>query len=178
MTSANITIDNTCLIKRQSDWYLLQQQNQGWAEVYADDYVCTVLSKLNATANTSMAHNNLKNKLQFGDDIYIISDIEFSKLPLPTILKLIKASYDKSKLGVYVALLSYYITPTTVDSTLPDSYKQSISELFDKEFSYATRSENLSIVEDNPINIINNNELVEGANFIFVHPNIRYFLWK
>ena len=177
----NISIDDSCLVKRQVDWHDLQKKSQGWSEIHPDRVLCDRLFKLQPSVNLKFAHQNLKNKLsslESGNDMFVITDIEISKIPLEGILQLVKQKYNESTLGVYVALLSYYITPKQVNRSLPDSYSESIHIYFQTEFSYAAQVEDHSQVYDVPTDLIKDNDLVEGANFIFVHPNIRFFLLK
>jgi hypothetical protein len=177
----NISVDDSCLVKRHVDWHDLQKKSQGWSEIHPDHVLCNRLLELHPSVNLKFAHQNLKNKLSSlepGNDMFVITDIEISKIPLEGILQLIKQKYNESTLGVYIALLSYYITPKQVNSDLPDSYSESIRMYFQNEFSYAARVEDHSQVYDVPTDLVKDNALVEGANFIFVHPNIRFFLWK
>jgi hypothetical protein len=66
-----------------------------------------------------------------------------------------------------------------VDSTLTGSYSQNIDTVFRKNLSFATHIEQYSTVIDYPVKVANSEGTMrEGSNYIFVHPNIRYFLWK
>jgi hypothetical protein len=107
-----------------------------------------------------------------------LTDIELGKLPLETFFKLVRKKYNDSKFGGYIAVLSYYLNTNVVRHDLQGSYSENIAQVFSENLSYVNRLENLSSVTDFPINKTKNNVLIEGSNFIFVHPNIRYFLWK
>jgi hypothetical protein len=62
---------------------------------------------------------------------------------------------------------------------MSDSYSKNIDFVFRENFSYADHIENYSIVQDYPLKITDEQDnLIEGSNYIFVHPNIRYFLMK
>ena len=111
-------------------------------------------------------------------DFFVITDLELSKFPLDMFFKLVEKQYKNSSTGGYIACLSYYINSRKQYAGLGDSYSKNISMVFNQELSFAARLENYSQVFDRPIDPVVNNQLVEGANFIFVHPNIRYFLWK
>jgi hypothetical protein len=176
----NNFITNDSLIKRNHDWYELQKVNQKWDLLEIDKFVFNKIPN-NFSVNVKYAHSSLKNlynNLDKNNDFYIISDLSISKFPLENIIKIIKKLYNLSNFGVYVSLLSYYITPKKNLSDLPDSYEESLKIYFEEKFSFANKIENYSVVSDNPLNLLKNNHLIEGANFIFVHPNIRYFLWK
>ena len=160
------------------DWYRLQQKYMCFDEISPDAQVLEQVKGLGV--NTDFAHNNLKTKLHnTGNDVFLITDIEISKkLPLEQIVKLVKRCYNKCNKGVYVSLLSYWITPKHVDKSLPDSYANSIRIYFQEQFDFANTLQDISISNDNSMRINANGVLEEGQNFIFVHPNIRYWLWK
>lgn len=160
------------------NWYRLQQLYIGFDEISADGEVLRRVS--NYSVNTDFAHNNLKEKIHnTGHDIALITDINVSKkLPVEHIIKLVKRLYEQSSVGVYVSLLSYWITPQHTDKSLPESYTDSIKIYFDKQFNFANKVEDVSICDDNSMRVNEHKVMEEGQNFIFVHPNIRYWLWK
>lgn len=177
----NIEIDNSCSIKKPVDWYNLQKKFQGWDEIDPDQKIITIVKDLKLSVDTKFAHLNLKNKLNFakkGSDLILLTDMELSKISFETLLKIIRAKYKESGKCLYFSLSSYYLNPKNKNKSLSESYQKSIEELFAKELFYVTKIENLSIVNDYPIKNFKDKKLLEGSNFIFVHPNIRYFLWK
>lgn len=172
-------------MKNSNAWYNLQQKNQGWKEIEPDYELTQFLSSKSWSLNLKFCHANLKEKLsQFNvekteKDFFVITDIEISKLPLSYLFKLIKKNYDTHKIGGYIACLSYYLNvQKTYDISDQLTYSQSIKKIFEQELSFANLLEDKSCVNDNPINLVKEDSLVEGSNFIFVHPNIRYFIWK
>ena len=87
--------------------------------------------------------------------------------------------YNKSNRGIYIAALSYYLSPLSFDETLSGIYSENIDTVFRKNFAFADRIENLSTVIDYPLQLAHQQGyMIEGGNYIFVHPNIKYFLWK
>jgi hypothetical protein len=146
--------------------------------------VANRLKSTNWTLDLSYCHRSLKEMLmpcttahQYSD-FFVLTDIELGKLPLETFFKLVRKKYNDSKFGGYIAVLSYYLNTNVVRHDLQGSYSENIAQVFSENLSYVNRLENLSSVTDFPINKTKNNVLIEGSNFIFVHPNIRYFLWK
>ena len=112
-------------------------------------------------------------------DLYIITDIELSKNRLEELFAFYQDCYNKSKRGIYIAALSYYLSPLNFDETLSGTYSENIDTVFRKNCAFADRIENLSTVIDHPLQLAHRQHfMIEGANFIFVHPNIKYFLWK
>jgi len=171
-------------MKRYHDWYKLQQDFQGWNGITPDETVINRLSDKNWSIDTKHCHLSLKQSLsKFSNetgssDFFILTDVEIGKLPLDVFFKIVKKKYESSKHGGYIAILSYYLNVKVSDPSLTGSYKENIETVFSNNLSYVSNLENVSDVVDFPINIVVDDELVEGANFIFVHPNIRYFLWK
>ena len=94
------------------------------------------------------------------------------------LFKLFRNQYLKSQVGGYIAVLSYYINSKTRYNNLGNSYSKNIEQVFGQGLSFANKIENQSCVTDYPILVTKNGQLLEGSNFIFVHPNIRYLLWK
>jgi len=169
--------------RRNPDWYDLQKKVQGWDEIAPDQKIIDLVADKGWSLDVSRCHDNLKTKLrQFHvdkphTDFSVITDLELSKLPLPFVIKMIKHYYEKSNIGVYVAMLSYYInSPERFD--LADNYPNNLARVFEMKFNFANSIEDHSCVSDLPINHTHGGALLEGSNFIFVHPNIRYFLWK
>jgi hypothetical protein len=171
-------------MKRYSNWYNLQKDFQGWQIIQPDLDVETVVSKNNWCLDLEYCHPSLRELLEKYHipkstvDFFVVTELELSKLPLDVFFKLIKRQYENSSTGGYIACLSYYLNCKKSYTDLSNSYSNNINTVFDQELSFATRTENHSVVMDYPINKILNGELIEGSNFIFVHPNIRYFLWK
>lgn len=169
--------------KRNPDWYQLQKNIQGWDEIGPDQKIINLISNKAWSLNLDHCHDNLRNKLQQYHvekpytDFYVITDLELSKLPLSMVIKLIKHCYEQSQVGVYVALLSYYLN-SRERYNLADTYKENIARVFEQKFSFAANLDDHSCVLEYPINEVRDGQLYDGANFIFVHPNIRYFLWK
>ena len=171
-------------MKRYHDWYNLQKKFQGWDIIQSDTNVVNVVSQSNWCLNLDHCHQSLKNLLEKYHvpkpqvDFFVITDLELSKLPLDIFFKLIEKQYKNSSTGGYIACLSYYINARKQYAGLGDSYSKNISMVFNQELCFADRVENHSEVFDCPIKEVVDGKLVEGSNFIFVHPNIRYFLWK
>ena len=170
--------------KRVHNWYQLQQDIQGWNEIKPDQDVVDRLAGKHWNINLSKCHDNLKQKLlphivkKSELDFFVITDLEFSKMPLNVLFKYYKDCYKKSKFGIYISVLSYYINSPTKYKHLTDTYSKNIDLIFRENLNFVNRIENVSDVNDWPINIVKDNSLIEGSNFIFVHPNVRYFLWK
>lgn len=166
------------------DWYQIQKEYQGWNEILPDYKIIELVAKQSWSLNLKHCHKNLRDKLKpyhvekSEIDFSVITDIELSKLPLKFIFKMIKNEYQTAKVGVYVALLSYYLNTPPYNNLPSVPYSENIATVFKQNLSFANQIENKSCVIDNPITKSNCNILIEGSNFIFVHPNIRYFLWK
>jgi hypothetical protein len=171
-------------MKRYHDWYKLQKDFQGWDAIQPDIDVVNIVSKNNWCLNLDHCHASLKNLLEKYHmpkeqvDFFVITDPELSKFPLDVFFKLVTKHYKNSSIGGYMAHLSYYLNTRKKYSGLGDSYSKNINMVFDQELSFANRLEDCSVLLDYPITKVINGQLVEGSNFIFVHPNIRYFLWK
>lgn len=171
-------------MKRYHNWYKLQQDFQGWKGISPDKVVLDRIREKNWSIDLRYCHFSLQQALANFEsknnrpDFFIMSDLEIGKLPLDVVFKMIKQFYDNSKFGGYIAILSYYLNVRKPDRTLTGSFKQNIETVFSRNLSYVSNLENLSTVNDYPINTLENGVLLEGTNFIFVHPNIRYFLWK
>jgi hypothetical protein len=174
------------MAKRHHDWYKLQKDYQGWQNINPDMVVTEILQPLNLKINFDYCHYGLKDMLNTYQcvndeiaDFYIITDIELSKKPLSELFSLYRNCYNKSRVGIYIAALSYYLESDIVVPLINDAYSKTISEVFKKNLDFATRIEEYSTVIDYPIAVANSNgSMIEGANYIFVHPNIKYFLWK
>lgn len=172
-------------MKRSHDWYKLQQEYQGWAEIRADYDVLHRVQNQKWSFDIQHCHKSLANLLtthactkKTHTDFFVLTDLELSKLPLETLFKIIKFKYEQSSVGGYVAILSYYINNQKRLEKLGDSYPTNIDTVFRENFSYVRKIECVSNIIENPIDVIVDGQLLEGSNFIFVHPNIRYFLWK
>ena len=171
-------------MKRYHNWHNLQRDFQGWQIIQPDLDVEHVVSQNNWCLNLEYCHSSLKEQLKKYHvpkptmDFFVVTELELSKLPLDIFFKLVKHQYDNSSTGGYIACLSYYLNCRKSYTDLGNSYRDNISMVFDQELSFAMSTENCSAVTDYPINNLLNGELIEGSNFIFVHPNIRYFLWK
>jgi hypothetical protein len=167
------------------DWYELQKRNLLFNEIAPDQEVIQRLTHTNWTIDLSKAHQNLKTKLWSHNtsdkkfDFFIMTDIELSKLPLEMFFKIVQHKYQHSKYGGYIALLSYYLTSNTTYSDLGASYKYNINQVCSQYLEFVNNIENKSMVYDQPIDLLDDKgKLLEGSNFIFVHPNIRFWLWK
>ena len=171
-------------MKRYHDWYKLQKDFQGWDTIQPDADVVNVVSQNDWCLNLDHCHASLKNLLEKYHvpkpqvDFFVITDLELSKFPLDMFFRLVEKQYKNSLTGGYIACLSYYLNSRKKYAGLTDSYSKNISMVFDQELSFAEQVENHSQVFDRPIAEVVDGQLVEGSNFIFVHPNIRYFLWK
>lgn len=172
--------------KRHPDWYKLQKDAQGWDNIDPDKVVTEILSPLGLLINFEYCHYGLKNMLDnfvcppnTQPDFYIITELELSKRPLPELFELYRTCYNSSRVGIYIAALSYYLEPDYVDPSLTDCYSKNIDTVFRKNLDFAFKIDNYSTVINYPILAAKkHNFMQEGANYIFVHPNIKYFLWK
>jgi hypothetical protein len=171
-------------MKRHHNWYNLQKDFQGWQIIKPDADIRNLVSKNNWCLNLDYCHSSLKELLiqyhvpKSVVDFFVITDLELSKFPLDVFFKLVKHQYENSSIGGYIACLSYYINSRKSYIGLGNSYCDNINTVFQNELYFASRIENCSVVVDYPINKLSGDVLIEGTNFIFVHPNIRYFLWK
>lgn len=171
-------------MKRYHDWYSLQKNFQGWDEIRPDHDVLTKLQDRRWSMDLTHCHENLKRLLREVDvagdqqDFFIITDLELSKFPLHMFFKIVEKKYQKSRYGGYIAALSYYLNPRRPDHDLSGTYSENIDRVFRSNLHFANKIECVSQVNDDPISIVVDNRLLEGTNFIFVHPNIRYYLWK
>jgi len=171
-------------MKRYHNWHNLQKDFQGWQIIRPDLDVETVVSKHSWCLNLEYCHSSLKELLKKyhvpkpAVDFFVVTELELSKLPLDVFFKLVQHQYKNSSTGGYIACLSYYLNCRKSYTGLSNSYSNNIRTIFDQELLFATSTENCSAVTDYPINKLSNGQLIEGSNFIFVHPNIRYFLWK
>ena len=115
-------------------------------------------------------------------DFFVISDMEFGKLPLLEIERLIKYYYDVSKNGGYFAIQSYYLNwqndthaarpglPLSIDSAVPRWVEQYIGV---KTYT------NDSLKISNPLaNVDSDGRLIAGSDFMYTHGNMRIWLWK
>lgn len=172
--------------KRFHDWYKMQKNVQGWTSIPPDTNLANILAPMGLSLNFDYCHNSIKQLLGTFEcmpdqqpDLYIITDIELSKLRLEDLFALYRDYYNKSRRGIYIAALSYYLAPLSVDETLTGSYSENIDTVFRANCSFASHIENLSTVIDYPLQLAHQQGyMIEGSNYIFVHPNIKYFLWK
>jgi len=172
--------------KRFHDWYKMQKDVQGWNNIPADITLANILAPMDLSLNFDYCHYSIKQLLGIFEcmpdqqpDLYIITDIELSKLRLEELFSFYQDCYNKSNRGIYIAALSYYLSPINFDETLSGTYSKNIDAVFRKNCLFANRIENLSTVIDYPLQLAHQQGyMLEGANYIFVHPNIKYFLWK
>jgi hypothetical protein len=172
--------------KRFHDWYKTQKDVQGWKSIPPDADLANILAPMDLSLNFDYCHYSIKHLLDAFEceadqqpDLYIITDIELSKNRLEELFAFYQDCYNKSKRGIYIAALSYYLSPLNFDETLSGTYSENIDTVFRKNCAFADRIENLSTVIDHPLQLAHQQHfMIEGANFIFVHPNIKYFLWK
>lgn len=172
--------------KRYHDWYKMQKDTQGWNSIPPDIMLAEVLAPMDLSLNFEYCHYSIKQLLKIFEcppdqqpDFYIITELELGKKPLEELFEFYQDRYHKSKRGIYIAVLSYYLSPLQFDETLSGTYSENIDTVFRKNLSFADRIDNYSTVIDFPLEFgVKQGQLVEGANYIFVHPNIKYFLWK
>jgi hypothetical protein len=172
--------------KRFHDWYKMQKDIQGWDTIPPDDVLASRIAPMELSLNFDYCHYSIKKllgefkcKSDQQPDLFIITDIELSKLRFDELFGLYQDCYNKSKRGVYIAALSYYLSPMNFDETLSGSYSENIDTVFRMNCAFADQIENLSTVIDNPLQLAHQQgHMIEGNNYIFVHPNIKYFLWK
>jgi hypothetical protein len=174
------------MTKRFPDWYKLQKDVQGWDSISPDMLLANRLAQCSLTINFDYCHYGLKNILKDFEcpvnqrpDFYIITDIELSKKSLSELFGLYQECYEKSKVGIYIAALSYYLEPDQVFDNLTESYSKNIDTVFREHLRFAHTIEDWSTVIDYPVEVANKEGIFrEGSNYIFVHPNVKYFLWK
>lgn len=172
--------------KRFHDWYKMQKNQQGWENIPSDIDLANILVPMSLSLNFDYCHYSIKQLLGEFEctpnqqpDLYVITDIELSKLRLEELFALYQDCYNKSLRGIYIAALSYYLSPLNFDETLIGSYSENIDTVFRRNCLFADRIDNLSTVIDYPLQLAHEQGyMVEGSNYIFVHPNIKYFLWK
>ena len=172
--------------KRFHDWFKIQKDVLGFNDIPPDMVLANTLAPLNLTLNFDYCHYSIKKLLgefecmpNLQADFYIITDIELSKLYLKDLFTFYQDCYNKSKRGIYIAALSYYLHPLTFDETLSGTYSENIDTVFRKNCSFADRIDNISTVIDHPTQLARQEgHMIEGSNYIYVHPNIKYFLWK
>lgn len=171
-------------MKRVHSWYQLQKDNQGWEKIEPDSVVVDLIADKKWCLDLSYCHDSLRSLLEphhvskSQTDFFVVTELELSKFPLEAVFKLIHTRYNHACVGGYVALLSYYLTSNKKYCNLSGSYSENINQVFVDNFDYVNKLENKSCVIDFPIDQVKDGQLIEGANFIFVHPNIRYVLWK
>ncbi len=174
------------MAKRFHDWYDIQKKVQGWHAIPADIAVVEKLLPMKLSINFDYCHYGLKNLLRefecapdIRPDFFIITDLELGKRRLDDLFSLYQKCYENSKVGIYIAALSYYLEPRKIYPDLAGSYSKNIDTVFRSELSFVNVIENYSTIIDYPVDVANQQgRMVEGANYIFVHPNIKYFLWK
>ena len=176
-------------IKRAAkDWKKLQQQVCWFEDIKADAVVKRFVDEHPVGFDTEFAAPDLKDYVfknaKLGSDFFIISDREFSKNSLTSIVDTIHHKMSQASLGGYVSLLSYYLNwqNEEVDKSCPDIFSVAIDQWI-KKLPYQT--ENISTVIDYPILKYeranyhpNSHGLFEGKNFLFSHPNVRFWVWK
>jgi hypothetical protein len=170
------------------DWKHLQQQVCWFEDIKADAVIKRFVDSHPVEFDTEFASPDLKdyfykNATQ-GPDFFIITDREFSKNSLMSITDTIHHKMSQASLGGYVSLLSYYLNwqKEEVDKNYPDIFSVAIDQWI-KKLPYQT--ENVSTVIDYPIlkyeraNYHSDSHgLFEGKNFLFSHPNVRFWIWK
>lgn len=172
--------------KRYHDWYRIQQEVQRWKSIPPDLAVAEKLIPMSLTINFDYCHYGLKNLLLDFEcppgerpDFYVVTELELGKKPLEQLFEFYRELYENSRVGIYIATLSYYINVDRLYPDLTAPYSKNIDLVFRQNLSFADNIENASTVIDFPlIEAEKENFLVEGSNYIFVHPNIKYWLWK
>lgn len=172
-------------MKRYHDWFKLQKDYRLFKSAIPQDLeLYNKIKHNNWKINFKYSHYSIqelfeKNSEENNFDFAIITDIELSKMKLSKFINLIRDFYENSNYGIYFAMLSYYLVPDSTTKNLPGLYSQNINEVFSQLLDFAKSIENVSTVYDYPLHTRwINGKLDEGANFIFVHPNIKYYLWK
>jgi hypothetical protein len=171
-----------------NDWKLLQQQICWFEDIKADAVIKRFVNTHPVKFDTEFASPDLRdyvcNNAKSGCDFFIITDREFSKNSLTSITDTIHHKMSQASVGGYVSLLSYYLNwhNEEVDKTYPDIFSVAIDQWI-KKLPY--QIENVSAVIDYPILKYeranyhpDSHGLFEGKNFLFSHPNVRFWLWK
>lgn len=189
LSKTNVTTKIVPEIKRQAgDWKILQQQLCWFEDIKADAVIKRFIDAHQVTFDTEFAAPDLQDYVfknaKRGNDFFIITDREFSKNSLAAIRATIDNKMSKASLGGYVSLLSYYFNwqDEEVDKSYPDIFSKAIDQWI-HNLPYET--ENISTVIDYPILKYEranyhptSHGLFEGKNFLFSHPNVRFWLWK
>ena len=171
-------------MNRSRDWHDLQKKNQGWDRISADNDLVNMISSKNWNLDLKYCHGSLKKLLsplscnKQNIDFFVITDLELGKFSLEVFFRLVRSKYESSTVGGYISMLSYYLKTTKRQHDLAGTYSENIDKTFRKNLQYVKNLQCLSVVQDHPIDHLVHGKLLEGANFIFVHPNIRYLLWK
>jgi len=170
------------------DWKVLQQQYCWFEDIKADAVIKRFVDSYPVEFDTEFASPDLKDYVfknaKLGSNFFIITDREFSKNSLTSITDTIHYKMSQASLGGYVSLLSYYLNwqKEEVDKNYPDIFSVAIDQWI-KKLPY--RVENVSTVIDYPILKYDranyhpdSRGLFEGKNFLFSHPNVRFWIWK
>jgi hypothetical protein len=170
------------------DWKHLQQQICWFEDIKADAVIKRFVNAHPIEFDTEFASPDLKDYVfknaKSGSDFFIITDREFSKNSLLSITDTIHHKMSQASLGGYVSLLSYYLNwqKEEVDKNYPDIFSVAIDQWI-KKLPY--RTENISTVIDYPILKYeranyhpDSHGLFEGKNFLFSHPNVKFWIWK
>lgn len=115
-------------------------------------------------------------------DFFVVNDLEFSKLSLDTLETTLQKLYNQSQHGGYFSVLSYFLNwhnrPECLRNNLSDDIDKAVVEWVEQYIGVKNYS-NQSLKISNPqSNITDDGELVTGADFIYTHGNIRFWLWK
>ena len=178
MTS-NTTVNDAATAR----WYHLQKKIQGWNEISADQGILDLVESNDWCVDVSYAHDNLRRRLAHRiscrPDFFVVSHLQLGKLPIETITDIVRQQFDSARCGGYVALLSYYLNSIRRYDCMGDTYSQTIDLVLRQLWEFSPGIENVSTMTDYPIlNALRHERLIEGTNFLFVHGNVRYFLWK
>ena len=130
---------------------------------------------------TYASDNNLKvSSEKF--DFFINCDMEFGKLPVDVLEQTIKQQYQTSTQGGYIAFQSYYLNwqnDTQFNRLdLDDSMDRAVVQWVERYLGINNYT-NECLQIDNPLtNVTDNGEIIAGADFMYTHGNIRFWLWK
>lgn len=124
--------------------------------------------------NARVAHDDF--------DYFLITDLEFGKLPVNEIMRTIRDLYDRSRAGGYFSMQSYYFNwtndPAYVYPDLDDDADVAAEQWIKQKLAiYSFTNESLVIKQ--PLNNIDSRgRVIAGVDFMYTHGNMRFWLWK
>ena len=162
----------------------------------ADDIACDYVLKQKIISNPTWKYNldfastdiklfACENNIAVSNvdfDFFIITDLEFGKLPLKHLESTVFELYERSRHGGYLAVVSYYLNwnndPDCCYNELDDNMDVAIEQWL-KDVVKISNFKNISLPISNALsNRLPSGELITGSNFIYTHGDIRFWLCK